>query len=295
MAYKPNPATGALLDRAWGYVNSVPYTVTARWLFYRLLQDSFLEAKADYKRLLGYLSKARKMFYRRWRPDTLADDTRAALVRGGSFTKPQDWLQAVKEQVTCNLDRWQSQPYYVEVWFEAAAMQAQFEFYTDPNIPLLAFHGDVSIPEKWKSATRLFNRWEQLKKPIRVLYYGDYDEKGLQIPESAREDIVYFIAYMFVGKYHEDSYLDHFKEFLQNWKFIRVGLNEEHAEQYDIPENPDRPGTYQWEALGDEAAQELIQQANEYMDQDAVAGIKMREDKATTAFVAHLGPLDLTE
>lgn len=277
--YKPSPVTQELLDAAYGHVQSVPYTVTARWVFYRLLQDGLLAEKADYKRLLGYLSRARKAFYKQWRPNTLADDTRAANVRGIGFSDGKQWLEAVAEQERCNLDRWEGQPNYLEVWFEAAAMEAQFEFYTNENIPLLAFHGDVSIPEKWKAAVRLSRRWTELDKPIVILYYGDLDPKGLQIPESAWEDIQWFLIKLQCP--------------LKPFEFIRVGLNNEHPEKYEIPENPERPGTYQWEGLSDEGAAELIAYAEDYIDLDAFDRVKDREEIITQKFHEHLMGLEL--
>ena len=101
--YRPDLATAQLLAKAYQYIQDAPYAVTARWVFYRLLQDGTLSSKADYKCLLGYLSKARKRFYAGWTPSTLADESREAMVRGGGFTTGNGWVQAVANQVTCNL------------------------------------------------------------------------------------------------------------------------------------------------------------------------------------------------
>ena len=297
MSYNPQPPVARLLDRAFGYIAASPYQVTARWVFYRLLQDGTFTEKSDYKRLLSYLSKARKGFYRRWTPATLADDTRAASVRGVGFDEGQGWLEAVLEQTECKLDRWQAQSRYVEVWFEASAMQSQFAFYTNENVPLLAFHGDVSIPEKWKATQRLVNRWLKLRTPMTVLYYGDLDPKGLEIPISARRDVTEFAGrYLFETMgYPEDhkEFLERFDEFLEDFNFIRVGLNDEHVDQYGIPENPERPGTYQWEGLDDDAAQELIGEVNSYLDMDAFQTVMDREADITGQFRDHLGSLEL--
>lgn len=57
--YKPQLVQATLLDRAYELVESVPYKVTARWLFYRLLQESFFKHKDDYKgKFLPLLAKA---------------------------------------------------------------------------------------------------------------------------------------------------------------------------------------------------------------------------------------------
>jgi len=269
MSYKPSPETQHILDRAMAYINSVPYDVPARWVFYRLLQDGTYPAKQGYKHLLGITSKARKSFYGDWRPWTLVDNTRSPLslerdglygihTRGWGFKDPKEWIKALKEQINCPLDMWLTQIVYEEIWFEAAAMQGQFRHYANPHILLLAFKGDCSIPAKWESARRIAEKWLEQRKPIHILYYGDYDLKGLTIPDSAWGDIS---QWALLVVYSRDKGLE--KEFAEQIHFHRVGINEEHIDRYAIPENPERPGTYQWEALTDEQAQELIAEADE--------------------------------
>jgi len=81
--YNPRPDQAGILDKAYELVRSVLYQVTARWLFYRLLQEAFFKDKDAYKtKFLPLLSKARKSFYKQWNPGTLADDTRVSVIRG---------------------------------------------------------------------------------------------------------------------------------------------------------------------------------------------------------------------
>lgn len=272
MPYEPRPESQRILSRAWYWIQSVEYSVTARWVFYRLLQDSIYSEKGGYKHLLGLLSKARKQFYEGWRPWTLADDSRAPVLmereghytihlRGSGFESEREWLDTLKTELNCPLDRWESQPTYAEAWFEAAAMQGQFLYYANPNLPLLAFHGDVSIPEKWRAAQRIAEAWEKYHHPVKIFYFGDYDPKGLIIPESAWRDIELW-AYSIVAQKGREAAT----EFHENLTFTRIGINEEQIEELGIPENPDRPGTYQWEALNDDQAEELIASANENLD-----------------------------
>jgi hypothetical protein len=291
MPYNPTRAVAAVLDRALAEVNAVPYAVTARWVFYRLLQAGILDKKGDYKRLLSYLSKARKQWYGGWRPDTLTDDSRAALVNGGGYRDGQRWARVLAEESRCVLDRWPSQDVYVEIWFEAAAMTAQFEYYADPNISLLAFHGDISIPAKWDAALRLVERWRQMRTPIQVMYYGDLDPKGMQIPESAERDV----RQMMVDALFQGGSLltsgereVEWTAMLDNFTFERIGLNDEQIDQYGIQENPERPGTYQWEGVPDDAAQELIGLANEVVDTERFDVISHREDSVTAQFRTYM-------
>ncbi len=236
--YKPRGEQAQILDRAYELVQSVPYKVTARWLFYRLLQESFFKDKDAYKaKFLPLLSKARKSFYKEWTPETLSDDTRIAVIRGDGWTSESSFLKDVG-QATCILDKWQDQDCYLEIWFEAKAMKGQFEHYTE-HVTLRPFGGDCSISFKWQIAVELEEKHDQYQTPVVILYFGDLDPKGLQIPESAVRDIRQWTDVDF--------------------EFIRCGLNPGDELIYHIPQNPDKPGTYQWEALSDSAAKELIE------------------------------------
>jgi hypothetical protein len=290
MSYNPREDTKIILEEAYKWIESVPYQVTARWVFYRLLQSGTYDDKAGYKHLLGILSKARKEFYGQWRPWTLADDTRAPILmqreglytircRGWGMKDKEEWLEKLKDELNCPLDRWAEQPIYAEIWFEAAAMQGQFLHYADENIPLLAFHGDVSIPEKWRAAQRIAERFCELRKPVRIYYFGDLDPKGLMIPDSAWQD-VYTWALMVINTrekglaYHAD------------FEFVRIGINEDQVAYLDIPENPERPGTYQWEGLADETARSLIFKANDELDMEAFLGVKSKEEEILSEFLS---------
>lgn len=288
MTYTPTARNAAIIDRASHYVRSVPYQVTARWVFYRLLQEGIYSQKAGYKHLLALLSRARKKFSHGWRPDTLADDTRAALVRGDGFASPQDWLDAIKDQQSCFLDHWATQPMYIECWFEAAAMQAQFDYYANENVPLLAFHGDVSIPEKWNAAQRLADRWYELHKPTTIYYFGDLDPKGLTIPLSAWSDIRLWAVALARQRDMESG-----REFDHSLTFERVGLNPGDEVTYTLPENPERPDTYQWEALSDDDARDLIGRANNLLDLDAFDAIDTQENDTAERVRRHLDDLEL--
>lgn len=265
MSYQPRREQEMILNRAMEHIQSVPYRVTARWLFYRLLQDGLYHGKSDYHSLfLPLTAKARKSFYCEWCPWTLADDTRAVIPVGGGFDNPVKWLEAVRDQLEFSKAKWLNQDYYVEIWFEAAAMVGQFRYYTE-ELPLLAFHGDVSIPEKWATAKRLESAHREYDLPIVVLYFGDDDPKGWEIPTSALADI---------------------REWCDvDFEFERAGLNEGDGERLGIPSNPEKPGTYQWEALSDEQAGRMITEAvDRWYNKEALADIKAEQEDVTETF-----------
>jgi len=266
------------------WLQSVPYDTTARWVFYRLLQDGTYSEKKGYKQLLSLTSKARKRFYGEWRPWTLVDDTRAPVLiqrrgyyglhfRGHGFKDEKSWLKTIAEEINCPLNRWVTQNIYAEVHFEAHAMQGQFLHYANENLPLLAFGGDFTIAPKWQTAERLAKRYEELGKPIHIYYFGDYDRKGLTIPQSAWRDIRAWAGGLLINQGVKPEKLN---EILN---IHRIGINLEQVEELKLPENPERPGTYQWEALDDEQAQQLIEQANELLDLDAFDEVEHQEQE----------------
>ncbi|MBA7591528.1 hypothetical protein ES708_33687 [subsurface metagenome] len=157
-------------------------------------------------------------------------------------------------------------------------MQGQFLHYANENMPLLAFRGDISIPEKWRSAERLAERYQDLGAPIHIYYFGDYDPKGLLIPASAWRDILAWTIVILNSKGLTKL------EALESLAFHRVGINREQIEELRLPENPERSGTYQWEALDDNQARQLISRANELLAMDRFAGIKEDEELITDRF-----------
>lgn len=232
MAGKKQPETITLIKKALEYVNSVSYKVTKRWLFYRLYQDGTLPTKKDISKL-NVLVQARKKYEYGWAPDTLADSSRNMhRISTGVITK-EDWLN----NLTCNLDKFQNQDYYVMLWFEANAMLGQFKKYTE-NIPLVPFGGDPSLPFKHSIAKEIEWADAVYKKPVIILYFGDCDKKGEQIPQSALKDIREWCGVDF--------------------KFFHCGLTREQADKFRLPEDPRKPGKFQWESLSDEQAKDII-------------------------------------
>ena len=190
MEYSPSHESATILSRAWEHVNSVPYKVSLRWLFYRLLQDGIYHAKEDYKRLVRLTATARKRLYCGWRPNTLADATRHSRYRSGTVL-PNEVRASVIEYLSyleISLAPWPQQQNYCEIWYEAKAMTEQFEYYTS-GVTLRPFGGDPSIPFKYQIAGELTAIASKFECPVTILYFGDLDDKGQQIPDSAYRDI----------------------------------------------------------------------------------------------------------
>ena len=266
--YNPHDATKAILDRASEHLASVRYEVSARWLFYRLYQDGIYTGKNDYgNKFIPMLSKARKEFYGKWRPWTLTDETRVITTQGDGYGDEREWLQAVS-RAWCTLDHLRNQPAILVVLYEAQAMEAQFRHYL-PNAAILSpFRGDPSIPVKWKLAKLLAKRWREYRVPVYVCYFGDFDEKGLGIEKTAKAEILNWARMNKDGEYLNEG---------GEYHWVRGGLDEAHVKRYGLPLSIEGKG-YQWEALSDAQASEIITEATAgLVDNDQIDATQERE------------------
>lgn len=272
--YRPRAKIAEYLAKALDFVRSVPYDTSTRWTFYQMVQFAGL-TKPDYGKFKSWTSRARKSFHEGWRPDTLVDDTRIIERHGMGYDDAKQWLEHLKEDGPY-LDKINDQPNVVLAWFEAKAMIGQFQYYTKPyHVPLVPFGGDPSIHFKWRIA-KLIEALARYypNKPIVVKYFGDLDHKGLTIPECALKDI--------------EAWCE------ADFDFERVGLKIEHVERWNLPDNPEKPGQYQWEALPDEAAKELIVGAlGPLMDLSAIKRVQDREAKIHERWREALDRLEL--
>lgn len=270
--------SGAALDslekRAREHVDSVPYTVSLRWVFYRLLQDGLYFAKDDYSKFTAQASKWRHDGT--WPPDILADETREAISRGnGAAYSTEEVVRELLDSRTLRGwfydSHWRVQETYVEIWFEARAMTAQFEHYTR-DITLRPFGGMTSIPMKYAAAKDLEYRSSQYGKPCRILYFGDSDNAGKTIFSASTTGEKGFLKWCAADVSVE-------------W----CGLTAEQARAMDVPENPDKPGDFQWEALTDEQAEKLIGQAlQENLNISAIAEARKTAAGKADRFAARL-------
>lgn len=252
--YEPRGKTKKILERALEHIHSVPYKVSGRFIFYRLLQEGYFSKKGDAAKFEDYTGRARHAFWNGWHPTILADETRDAVVRGDGYSSVGEWLRSITFKP--RVDFFRSQDFYFELWFEARGMRQQFEQYSN-NITLMPFGGQISITLKGEAAERL----SEIDKPIRVLYFGDLDFEGAQIARIGYEDVL---------KWCDNDF-----------ELLWVGLTMDQVNKYNIPENPDKPGDYQWVALTDEAAGEIITATlDDHIDLEAMAETTKTIDQA---------------
>ena len=249
-----------LLDQ----VKALNYQPSLRWCFYRAM-EAFALKKSDNPKFKSAISKARKLEMDGWRPDTLADESREVINRiwhreafgvkdyDGFEMSANGEVRQLFSDISAPI--WHSEiGFYAEVWFEAKAMIGQFRQYVPREMTLRPFGGDYSIPKKWEAAMKILEMADGGRRKVIILYFGDCDTKGRMIPESALKDI------------REWAKVD--------FTFHQVGLTESQVKNFALPDNPERPGQYQWEALSDAQAHELIEEGLSLLPLDELKEIK---------------------
>ena len=254
-----HPARRARVDWApimrWllNEIRSLEYSPSTRWCFYRIM-DQYKLSKSAWATFKQTQSTWRKGFREGWRPDTLSDSIREVKYAGyGPISQSAFYREMLSDAPPTGI--WDSLPFYAEVWFEANAMDGQFEHYVREawRITTRPFRGDYSVEKKYQAASDLL-AMAKSGKSITVLYFGDCDAKGKVIPFSALKDV--------------KKWMNGYQQRLQ---FHVVGLTVEQAHRYGLSVNFERPGQWQWEALSDAEAKEVIQGALAlYLDLDAL-------------------------
>lgn len=178
------------LDEIKNYEKGI---LTIRGLHYRLVSRGMTNNMNHYKRVVAAMIKAR------WSGlvdfDAFSDHDREITGKTKyEQTSVEESVEEAKKQIflwmnNFNKNRWENQPYYVEVWIEKKALQGVFQpvcrthyvaFGACKGYPSLTFLNEAK--ERFISASLLG------KKPL-ILYFGDYDPSGEDIPRSITNNI----------------------------------------------------------------------------------------------------------
>jgi len=210
--------------------------LTLRALHYQLVGLGMTNDIQHYKRVVV------AMICARWNK-TLAFDTFSDLDRemvGGTDyeqTNVEDEIEHGKEQVKAWMEaysknRWENQPYYPEIFIEKKALQGVFtNICREWNIGLGACKGYPSLTFLHEAFLRFKWAVRKRKKPI-IIYFGDYDPSGEDIPRSIQENM---------------------KKFGIDIEIRRIALMEHQVIEWDLPPAPAKETdtrTAKWNGLG---------------------------------------------
>lgn len=181
-----------IIEKSENILSDYPGGITIRQLHYRLVAIGMTNDINHYKRVVGAMTKAR------WEGiiemDSFIDRERE--VFGGTQVDEKDVDQEIaegKNQILAwmnnySLNKWSNQRDYIEVWIEKKALQGVFE---DPcsesAVGLAPCKGYPSITYLYEASERF--KWLPGYKNITLLYFGDYDPSGLDIPRSIQDNL----------------------------------------------------------------------------------------------------------
>lgn len=208
--------------------------LTVRQLYYQLVARGFIpNSQESYKRLVSILSEARLSgdFPFEW----LLDRTRQA--RTGRFTGDQTIVDSALDNAARELrqapeswlwrDRWYGQRTYVSVWVEKEALAGVFE---EPCEELgvawfvLRGYSSLSALSQWvDNASAATSGGSSIDECV-VLYFGDHDPDGWEIPRSAERNV--------------EAIAEVRDIFLPPVTFRRVALVRDHIDLYNPPPFP---------------------------------------------------------
>lgn len=198
-------------------------TLTIRALYYRLVADhGMINSINHYKRVVAAMGKAR------WDGiipfNTFIDHERSVI--GNTPSDPTDVDSQVKKgkaQVVAwmnaySKNKWENQDNHIEVWVEKKALQSVFSNpCSDLEVALFPCKGYPSLTLLHEAAERFKYITDELQKNVIILYFGDYDPSGEDIPRSIEETL-----------YDMGCYID----------VQRILLLESDVYHYDLPPAP---------------------------------------------------------
>lgn len=258
--------------------------LTLRALHYQLVAIGMTNTISHYKRVVAAMGDAR------WNGlidfDVFSDRDRAMVGETRyEQTILEDKIHEAKRQIGLwmtmySKNRWENQAYYIEVLIEKKALEGVFAPICKKNhVALGACKGYPSITFLHEATLRFKIAEECGKIPI-IIYFGDYDPSGEDIPRAMVENIK--------------------KLGCESIQLERISLLHEQVLEWGLPPAPAKEGdsrTKNWDGLGQveldavkpEKLQEMCQEAiDSYFDFDLYDELNKVEDEESEIYQKEL-------
>lgn len=210
--------------------------ITLRQLYYRLVSIGLKNCIQSYKRVVAVMTQARKEGIIPY--EAFEDRDRAVLGDTNIEIKDIDSeIENVKSSIKFwinhyRLNKWSNQPQYVEVWIEKKALQGVLApVCSRAEVGLFACKGYPSLSSLYEASQKFNNAISEGHDPI-IIYMGDYDPTGEDIPRSIKESLAHMGAYVEVEV---------------------IALNEEQVLELGLPPAPVKASdsrSANWDGLG---------------------------------------------
>lgn len=195
------------------------FDLTLRQLYYQFVsRDLIPNQDKEYKRLVAVINDARLAGMVDW--DAIVDRTR--YVRENShWADPSSIIDSAAYSYA--IDKWQGQPYRVEVWIEKDALIGVIEgVCKELDCPFFSCRGYTSASEMWAAGRRL-QRYLRLNQTPVILHLGDHDPSGKDMTRDIQERLELFLR-VDLGVDQVDV--------------RRIALNMDQVDAYSPPPNP---------------------------------------------------------
>ena len=232
------------------------YTLTLRQAYYQLVsRDLIPNTENSYKNIGNLINSGRLAGLIDW--NSIEDRTRYSRARPHWETPAEIVRDAANAY---HRDLWEGQSRYAETWVEKDALIGIVEQAARRlDCPCFSCRGYASSSALWNAANRFIEKAEQGKDCI-IIYLGDHDPTGINIPNDIREKMALFGATVDVQ---------------------RIALNMDQIKEYSPPPNPAKesdPRYKGYEAKYGECSWELDALKPEVLDRLITAAIKSNLD-----------------
>lgn len=182
-----------ITERAKAVLEEYYEGITVRQLYYRLVAMGMTNSQRHYNRVKEAMTAARwkgdikmEAFIDRERSmhgETEADEKELEDEVGKAKSNIKAWMSAYY------LSRWSNQKYFIEVWIEKKAQQGIFErTCSRMDVGLGPCKGYPSLTFLNEAKERFENARDNGQEVV-ILYFGDYDPSGEDIPRSLGENL----------------------------------------------------------------------------------------------------------
>ena len=179
--------TLGLIGQVQEILNEYQARLTVRQIYYRLVAKQIIPNDLQsYKRLDSILSNARKSGDIPF--EAIIDRTRIP-IKNSSWPNLGNFLTTVRQAY--RKSKWDNQEKWVEVWLEKDALSGVFEPITNEyDVYLVVGRGYQSLSALYDASSR-FGR---SGKPVYILYFGDFDPTGEDIPRSIESNLINYFG-----------------------------------------------------------------------------------------------------
>lgn len=182
-----------ILEKGIPIVKSYNGNLTLRALHYRLVAIGMTNDISHYKKVVNAMIEAR------WSGSVDFDDFldhERSTIGSTQFEKTylEEQVSTAKRQIKAwanhySKNRWENQPIYPEVFIEKKALQGVFEETCRHwDIALNPCKGYPSLTFLYYAKDRFHHALSEGKEPV-ILYFGDYDPSGEDIPRSIHDNL----------------------------------------------------------------------------------------------------------